>query len=181
MTNKNDYLIELEDLVIFLNERYKEDVGLSGNIGILRLYLSIYFLYAYYGLSYGRLPVSIEGVSENNIHYPKYLVDVEFQSGSYGVTVEKAKDVLENKVIQNDKSFNKNNLMVENNGMKHDLFLYLTKLTKSINNVSEFSLVERVHEDNVWFTAFHNDRDVINNEDLIDEYYEKMGYKKMIK
>lgn len=53
MINKNDYLIELEDLVIFLNERYKEDVCLSENIGILRLYLSIYFLYAYYGSTYG--------------------------------------------------------------------------------------------------------------------------------
>ena len=63
--------------------------------------------------------------------------------------------------------------MVENDGMKHDSFLYLTELTKSINNVSEFSLVERVHEDNVWFTAFHNDKDVINNEDLIDKYYLK--------
>lgn len=176
MTNKSGYLIELEDLVIFLNERYREDVGLSENIGILRLYLSIYFLYAYYGSTYGRLPVSIEGVSENNIHYPKYLVDVEFQSGSYGVTVEKARYVLENKVIQNDRSFNKNNLMVENDGIKHDLFLYLTELTKSINDVSEFSLVERIHEDSVWLTAFHNDRDVINNEDLIDEYYEKMVF-----
>ena len=176
MTNKNDYLIELEDLVIFLNERYKEDTGLSENIRMLRLYSSIYFLYAYYGSTYGRLPVSIEGVSENDIHHPKYLVDVEFQSGSYGVTVEKAKDVLESKVVQSDETFNKDNLMVENDGVKHDLFLYLTELTKSINNVSEFSLVERVHEDNVWFTAFHNDKDVINNEDLIDEYYEKMVF-----
>lgn len=176
MTNKNGYLIELEDLVIFLNERYREDVGLSENIGILRLYLSIYFMYAYYGSSYGQLPVSVDDVSENNIHYPKYLVDVEFQSGSYGVTVEKAKDVLENKVIQSDETFNKDNLMVENDGIKHDLFLYLTELTKSINSISEFSLVERIHEDNVWFTSFHNDRDVINNEDLIDEYYENMVF-----
>lgn len=87
--------------------------------------------------------------------------------------MEKAKDVLESKVVQSDETFNKNNLMVENNGIKYDLFLYLTELTKSINDVSEFSLVERVHEDDVWFTAFHNDRDVINNKDLIDEYYRK--------
>lgn len=66
--------------------------------------------------------------------------------------------------------------MVENDRIKHDLFLYLTELTKSINDVSEFSLVERIHEDDVWFTSFHNDRDVINNEDLIDECYEKMVF-----
>lgn len=88
MTNKNNHLIKLEDLVIFLNERYKEDISLSENIRMLRLYSSIYFLYAYYGSTYGRLPVSIEGISENNIHYLRYLVDVEFQSGSYGVTIE---------------------------------------------------------------------------------------------
>lgn len=88
MTNKNNHLIKLEDLVIFLNERYKKDVGLSENIGILRLYSTIHFLYAYYGSTCGRLPVSVEGISENNIHYPRYLVDVEFQSGSYGVTIE---------------------------------------------------------------------------------------------
>ena len=66
--------------------------------------------------------------------------------------------------------------MIENDGIKHDLFLYVTELTKSINNVSEFSLVERNHEDDVWYTAFHNNRDLINKEDLIDEYYEKMVF-----
>lgn len=173
MSNQNDYLIELDDLVVFLNEEYKKNTGLEEDIGTLRLYLTIYFLYACYGSSYGRLPVSIEGVSENNIQYPKYLTNVEFQSGSYGVIIEKARNVLENKVIQNNKSFDKDNIMVENDGIKHDLFLYLTELTKSINDVSDFSLVDRVHEDDEWFVSYHNNRDVIDNEKLIDEYYKK--------
>lgn len=173
MESRNNYLIELEDLIIFLNERYKEDAGLNEHIGTLRLYLSIYFLYACYGSSYGRLPISVKGVSENNIHYPKYLVDVEFQSSSYGVIIEKARNVLENKVIQNNKSFDKDNLMVENDGIKHDLFLYLTELTKSINDISDFTLVDRVHEDDEWFVSYHNNRDIIDNEKLIDEYYKK--------
>lgn len=69
--------------------------------------------------------------------------------------------------------------MIENDGIKHDLFLYVTELTKSINNVSEFSLVERIHEDDVWYTIFHNNRDLINKEDLIDEYYEDVFFNRI--
>lgn len=168
MSNQNDYLIELDDLVVFLNEEYKKNTGLEEDIGTLRLYLTIYFLYACYGSSYGRLPVSIE-----SIQYPKYLTNVEFQSGSYGVAVEKARNILKNKVNHNNNKFSKEKINVELEAIRYDLMLYLTELTKSINEISDFVLVERVHEDDEWFVSYHNNRDVIDNEKLIDEYYKK--------
>jgi len=166
-----NYLVELEDLIVFLNEEYKGNTGVRGEIGTLRLHSSIYLLFAYYGSSYGRLPVSVEGVSENNIHYPKYLTNVEFKSGTYGVVVDRVKDILESGLLQKDGKFNKDNLNVKSEAVKHDLILYLKDITKLINETSEFTLVERVHEDKEWFRAFHNNQDYMDNEKVINEYY----------
>lgn len=171
MSHQEKYLFELEDLIVFLNNEYKEQTGVLSNISPLRLHLSIYLLSAYYGSSYGRLPVSVEGVSENNIHYPKYLTDTEFKSGAYGAVVKGVKDMLESGLLQKDDVFNKDSLNVEREAIKHDLTLYLKSITKLINEVSEFTLVDRVHEDKEWFRAYHNNRDYIDIEKVIDEYY----------
>lgn len=173
MSDQKNYLIQLEALVLFLNEEFKKNTEVRGDIGLLRLHLSIYFLYAYYGSSYGRLPVSVEGVCENIIEYPKYLVDVEFKPSSYGVTVKGVKDILEKTSAQERKKFNKDKLNINDEAGKYDLMLYLKEVVRDINKVSEFSLVDRAHEDAVWFEAYHNNRDIINNDNLIEEYITK--------
>lgn len=175
MKTHRNYLLSLEDLVLFLNEEFKESKGLGEDIGLLRLNLSIYLLHAYYSSTYGRLPVSVEGVCENNISYPKYLVDVEFKSGTYGVTIKGVKGILEKTSTQEGKKFDKDKLNIDSEAGKHDLMLYLKEITNSINGVSEFSLVERVHEDKVWFKAFNNNNGIIDNEELVDEYYNNYG------
>lgn len=175
MSTDKNCILRLEDLVLFLNEEYKGGTGFGEEIGLLRLYISIYLLQAYYSSTYGRLPVCEEGVTENDISYPKYLVDVEFKSGTYGVTIEKERYKLENKGTQEGKRFSKDCLKLDSESGKHSVLLYLKEITNAINNTSEFSLVERVHDDKVWFNAFNDNKGIIDNEKLVDEYYKEYG------
>lgn len=161
---KDCYLMSPENLRAFITE------NTNGDIGSIRLNLATYFLSAYYSSTYGNLPKQEQGVIETNEEYPRYLANLTMIASTYGV------DVKEYSNKQHNKKYNLKELHLSNTATKQDVTMFLKEVLQSINGVSDFSLVDRCHEDESWFNSYPSKKE-IDLEDLSQEYINKrMGH-----
>jgi uncharacterized phage-associated protein len=137
------------------------------DISPLKLQKSLYFLYAYYGAYYAKQ--AEDGVFEGSVKLPKYLFNAEFEAWKYGP------------VIRDVYSYNKSNfyslshlrapsVLEVNENLEVKKFI--DELFEQIDSVSDFALVDRSHEDNVWKEAFKTDS-IMDNDEIIKEYIER--------
>ncbi|MFC0232765.1 Panacea domain-containing protein [Vagococcus entomophilus] len=145
----------------------------------LRLQKTLYFLYAFYGATYGKIceEQNTENgrISEMSTNYPKKLFAEEFEAWEYGPVIRK--------VYTDNKNGKYDNL--EDNTDKYqddemrEIMGFIDDLVGTLNKMTEFDLVDRTHEDKAWKTKFDREHKyaspTIDSETLINEYYEKLN------
>lgn len=158
---KHEFAFEnVDDLINYLYNQY-------GELTPIKLQKGLYFLYAYYGATYGKTRES-EGVLEQDFaDFPDSLFDAQFEAWTYGPVI---KDVW---AKQKAGFYGNDTPNIQN--IKREIILFIDELFEQINSVSDFSLVDRSHEDEAWIDAYNSGATtkIMNNNDLIEEYKRK--------
>lgn len=126
-------------------------IHLKPDISPIKLHKSLYFLFAYYGATYNKL-----------------LFDTKFQAWKFGPVAyevySKYSDYSYSELKKIEKATQLINSKPEIADFIHDLF-------NQIDTFSDFTLVERSHQDEAWKRAYRIAQATeINNDFLIDEY-----------
>lgn len=167
IAEKRYFFNDIEQVIRYILER-KE------NVGQLRLQKTLYLLYAYYGATYGQLLTQEEisskkPESEIEFDYPDELFEAEFEAWRYGP------------VIYDVYIDDKNNKYAEvqelgefkpTNPFEEDVLVFLDDLIDQINEMSDFTLVDRTHQDKSWVEAYGDGgyRLGMSNQNIIKEY-----------
>lgn len=158
--DKEYFFSSLDEVVSFL-------FNLKENISPIKLQKSLYFLFAYYGATYGS--VNKAEIEEEKVEvdktYPKYLFPAKFEAWKYGPVIRevysknKAKEYFGSKPAED---------------LDVDVIKYLEELFEQMDKVSDFTLVERSHMDKSWKDAFEEgdefSDEIIDNDKIIEEY-----------
>lgn len=136
------------------------------NISPLRLQKTLYFLFAFYGASYGliRNEKEADGFFEGGENYPQYLFNEEFEAWQYGP------------VIRNVYTLNKSDSLIANEWTpltKKDKAVeaLIQLVCKQLDQMGDFSLVERSHEDEAWKDAYAKGASTLmDKDDIINGY-----------
>lgn len=141
------YFNNVDDLVNHLF--YKEP-----DITPLRLQIRLYFLFAFY-----------IGTYQNQNDYPEYLFNATFEAGHYGPIIRRV-DLNQEKSIYTPREF-----IFKNHEMDQEINKFINDLLNRIIDMSDFMLVDRLHEDTTWRKAIKNDTsNIMLKEDIASEY-----------
>ena len=162
MSKNNEYYFDdVRELIHYLFSNY-------GNLSPLKLQKGLYFLFAYYGALYGNKQNSSLERKEVEYDYPKFLFNANFEAWDYGPVI---RDVyFENKrgeyspyaaaTIQPEEVFG------EDVEVRH----FVKEIFDQVVETSDFSLVDRSHEDIAW-KKIHDAGEVdMSNEEIVNEY-----------
>lgn len=165
-TERKFFFNNVEELIRYILEK-KE------NVGQLRLQKTLYLLYAYYGATYGQM-VSEDQKKESEIEfdYPEELFSADFEAWTYGPVIFE--------IYVNDKngdydSIDKLSKFNPEQPFEKDVLLFLDDIIEQINEMSDFTLVDRTHQDSSWINRYEPGqyRTKMNNEEIIKEYIEE--------
>lgn len=163
--DRKHFFNDVEELIKIIKEK-KE------NVGQLRLQKTLYLLYAYYGATYGSLDTENEQESEIEINYPNELFDASFQAWKYGPVIydvyTKDKENYYNDNLESLPEFK------INEDYEKDVLLFIDELLEQINEMSDFTLVDRTHQDDSWKIPYYENEGELgipmDNNKIIDEY-----------
>lgn len=135
----------------------------------LKLQKSLYFLWSFYSATYGN--INYEEDSEFNLseRYPKYLFPAEFEAWKYGP------------VMNNVYAMNKNNELngledefVPSKSIEKEVVNFIDDLLNQINDIDDFSLVARSHNDYAWKSAYKDGQEhcKMDNDTIKNNYIE---------
>lgn len=174
MQPKKYFFNDVNELIAYL---YTKVPSLSP----VKLQKGLYFLYAYYSAMYGIKHnedlESVEttecaGTAECEYNLPEELFPAEFEAWNYGPVI---RSVYEDRKLGEDKyqelasKFDADLFFKDDNSKEVKSFI--DDLFSQISEASDFSLVDRVHEDKAWENAFTQGKaTIISNQAIIDEY-----------
>lgn len=115
-----------------------------------KLQQSLYVLWAYYSAIYGKLNC-----------YPKELFSAQFKPTIYGTEIQK----IQEKGCNSNSSSN----FIFKTEIQQDVKQFIDDLLKQINDMSVFSLANRIHQDHAWRVAYKNSES-LNNKLIIQDY-----------
>lgn len=128
---------------------------------VLRLNLTLYFLFVTYAAAYN---------PENEIEYdlseqPRFVADLTFTADKYGPQDYSVKEKLKNEYYQ-PKEYSFQNNQIDQN-VKH----FIDNILEQLKDIDDFSLVDRTHHDNAWFDAYNNkESKIMSREQMILDY-----------
>ncbi|MCO8292669.1 Panacea domain-containing protein [Tetragenococcus halophilus] len=150
---------------------------LDSDMGPIRLQKSLYFLYAFYGATFGKIQGSTDKgeLSEIENSYPNELFNAEFEAWQYGPVI---RDVyFKNRDLQYENMEDNTNSDYSNRD-EREVLKFIDNLLDDLNEMSDFALVDRTHQDNAWGSKFDienpYDSKAIDNQELIAEYENEM-------
>ena len=144
-----------DDLVNHLLAKFPEEPG------VLRLNLTLYFLFAAYAAAYNPKDEKDYDLGEQ----PRFVADLTFTAGPYGPYEYSVKEKWKNDNYQS-KEFKFLDNQVEQN-VKH----FIDDILEQLKNVDDFSLVDRAHHDDAWFDAYYNeDSKIMSKEQMMLDY-----------
>jgi hypothetical protein len=130
---------------------------------VLRLNLTLYFLFVTYAAAYN---------PENEIEYdlseqPRFVADLTFTADKYGPQDYSVKEKLKNEYYQ-PKEY-----PFQNNQVDQNVKWFIDDILNQLKDVDDFSLVDRTHQDNAWFNAYYNTESKIMSKDqmILDYQY----------
>ena len=141
------YFNNVDDLVNHLF--YKEP-----NITPLRLQIKLYFLFTFY-----------IGTYQNQKHYPEYLFNADFEAWHYGPTIKHVH------LNQENGKYTPHEFIFGNHEIDQEINKFINNLFNEIMDRSDFSLVDRLHEDTTWRKAIKDENsNIMLKEDIASEY-----------
>ena len=144
------YFENIDDLANHLF--YKEP-----DMGPLRLQITLYFLFAFY-----------IGTYQNQNDYPKCLFDADFEAWHHGPTIKQVHLNLK------EGKYTPREFVFENHEIDQEISRFINDLFDEIMNRSDFSLVDRLHEDTTWRKAMDNGKFSIMSKEHIASEYKKL-------
>ena len=144
-----------DDLVNHLLIKFPEEPG------ILRLNLTLYFLFVTYTAAYN--PENEGDLDLEN--QPKFISDLTFVADKYGPQDYSIKEKLKNEYYQpKEYSF-------QNNQVDQNIKWFIDDILNQLKYVDDFSLVDRTHQDDAWFDAYYNtESKIMSKEQMILDY-----------
>lgn len=134
----------------------------------LRLQKTLYFIFAFYGATLGKL--SPENQEENKFegsaNYPKYLFEECFEAWQYGPVL---------KSIYTINKYNQEEILEAEEWEPKDekdraIYDLIEQVVKQTDEMGDFTLVERTHEDTTWKNAFKSSYKSMDRDSIIEEY-----------
>lgn len=134
----------------------------------LRLQKTLYFAFAFYGATLGQLSSDNEEENkfEGSADYPKYLFKENFEAWQYGPVLRS---------IYRDNKYDKGKIEEAEewtvNGEKDQaIFDLIDQVVKQTDEMGDFTLVERSHEDKAWKVAYEDGQKEMDKNEIIEEY-----------
>lgn len=164
MNDGNILFSNIETLIAHL-KFLKED-----KLTPIRLQKALYFLFAFYGASYGQLNDAevevgvFEGGEEDT--YPRFLFAENFEAWKFGPVIPTVYRDFKTKTIESAE-WHPDDIREEN--VKQLIGEVMTQL----DEMGDFELVERTHEDDSWKLVYNNGKgqsDLMNHDDIINDY-----------
>lgn len=154
----------IDTLVSHLKFLKKEDLT------PIRLQKALYFLFAYYGASYGQLnkEKTKEGFFEggDSDAYPETLFKEQFEAWKYGPVVPAVYHTYKNKDII-AKEWNPDDVKLR------QVKEMIKDVIEQLDSMGDFELVDRSHEDLTWKNVYNDGKGmsgVMDHEDIVEEY-----------
>lgn len=150
---------------------------LDSDMGPIRLQKSLYFLYAFYGATFGRIEgTTDEGhLSEIEEVYPRKLFKTQFQAWQYGPVIREV--YFKNKSGEYESMMDSTNEKYSDRADR-EVLKFIDNLLDDLDEMSDFALVDRTHQDEAWKAKFDTANPyashIIDNEQLISEYINKL-------
>lgn len=151
----NYFFNNSDDLVNHLLSKLPEEPGL------LRLNLTLYFLFATYAAAYN------PKVKNPNIldKQPRLVADLTFIADKYGPQDYSVNDKLRNEYYTPER-YNFLDNQVDQN-VKH----FIDDILEQLKNVDDFSLLDRAVQDDAWLNAYTNeDSKIMSKEQMMLDY-----------
>lgn len=167
MEINNKYIFNnKDDLVNYL--LYKLDLPSQ-----LKIQKNLYLLFAFYGATYGKLSNDESNSELDSTNYTPFLFEPNFQAWKYGpvdydvyINFKKEK-YKELKSIEN--ILNEDLTLAE----KNNIIKFIDNIINQIDEIDDYSLMDRTREDKVWSDSYNNKEKNMNPYLIIAEYYSK--------
>lgn len=161
---KEDYVFNnVDTLVNYLFQEY-------GELTPLKLQKGLYFLYSYYGALFNESQE--EGSLEEDFNMPGELFPADFEAWTYGPVIRSVYHSYKEGNYGSDAVVSEE---VEEITEEYPKAIHFIKdMFTQVNSLSDFTLVDRSHEDEAWKNAYSKGKSTgIDNYELIKEYKEK--------
>lgn len=145
--------------------------SLEQNLSPIKLQKSLYFLFAYYGATYGSIgkDLSNDNKIEETTVYPKYLFNANFEAWKYGPVIHEVYSKNKDNGYEAEK-------YEPVDSKETEVLSYLNETFKQLNEISDFGLVERSHLDKSWKEPYSQYKEGettsqgMNSDSIIEEY-----------
>ena len=169
-----------DDLVNYIINQYKQKT--SADISPLKLQKSLYLLFAMWGGNVAIINKDIDkgqGTIELTDKVPTLLFDANFEAWEYGpVDIDVYDRYKENEYQGDIQSIT--DLTTVSQDLSNVLMPFINSVLQQVFDINDFSLVSITQEDKVWKSAYEDSKNlVMNNEDIIKEYKEKLGKRRI--
>lgn len=169
-----------DDLVNYVINQYKQKT--SVDISPLKLQKSLYLLFAMWGGNAAIINEDIDkgkGTIEITDKVPTYLFDAKFEVWKYGPVDIDVYDRYKENGYQGDIQ-SLTDLTTVSQDFLNILMPFIDSVLEQVFDINDFSLVSITQEDKVWKSANKDNKNlVMNNEDVIKEYKEKLGKRRI--
>ena len=127
----------------------------------LKLQKGLYFLFAFYINTYSIEPR--QDIIETESNFPKYLFDANFEAWTYGPVIRDVYLKFKNKeYTPRQYKFDEKDKEIE---------IFINDVMEMISKKSDFTLVDRVHEDLAWQKAYQKQKcSILDIKDIEAEY-----------
>lgn len=135
-----------EDLVKYIKSKLSNPTP-------LKIQKSLYFLWAFYAATYGRIDYSVNSEFQTT-RYPKLLFKGDFEAWKYG-------PVLSNIYAENkydDIAASEHKTPPADTPEAKNVWSFIDDMLDQIDPVNDFGLVARSHEDSAWKKAYKPDQ-----------------------
>lgn len=158
--SKKDYVFDTQDKIVnYLISKF-------GSLTPLKLQKGLYFLYAYYGALYNNKKA--DGELEEDFNMPKELFPAKFEAWTYGPVIREVYQKY------NEGEYNEVQFEEDIDSKYPEAIAFINDMFTQINSLSDFTLVDRSHEDDSWKNAYDKGKSTnIDNDNIIMEYQEK--------
>lgn len=164
-----------DDLVNYIINQYKQKTYMD--ISPLKLHKALYLLFAMWGGNAAIINADIDkgqGTVELTDKVPTLLFDTKFEAWKYGPVDIDVYDRYKENGYQGDIQ-SLTDLTTVSQDFLNILMPFIDSVLKQVFDINDFSLVSITQEDKVWKSAYEDHKNlVMNNEDIIKEYKEKL-------
>lgn len=169
-----------DDLVNYVINQYKQKT--SVDISPLKLQKSLYLLFAMWGGNAAIINEDIykgQGTIELTDKVSTPLFDANFEAWRYGPVDVDVYDRYKENGYQGDIQ-SLTDLTTVSQDFLNILMPFIDSVLEQVFDINDFSLVSITQDDEVWQQSYKENKDLkISNEDIIKEYKEKLGKRRI--